>query len=169
MQKPPAEAAASWPHSPAHVRSSATEVGFSLLLLACLWVLLPVPVHHETGSLTGNECLALGDHANPAEASTLPALERCSAMLPDDTELLTDLGAAYEASGETARAETAYVAALAIDARLADVHARLSRLLLRRGAAGDARRHAAAALEVQPNRRALVALLDEATRAEHTP
>jgi hypothetical protein len=47
----------------------------------------------------------------------------------------------------------------------ADVHARLAELLLARGAGGEARSHAEAALRLQPNRRTLIDLLTRASNA----
>ena len=69
-----------------------------------------------------------------------------------------DLGSAYEASGQLARAEEAYRRALALDPDFADLRLRLGTLLLRRGDAAEAEAEATQALRVQPNRQALLDL-----------
>ncbi|MEZ5283318.1 MAG: tetratricopeptide repeat protein [Vicinamibacterales bacterium] len=80
-------------------------------------------------------------------------------ILPDDdVEVLADVGAAYEAAGRSAEAETAYRRGLARDPEYADLHARLARLLAARGAAAEARTHVESALTLQPNRRDLLDL-----------
>ena len=139
------------------------------MVLALLWLALPVPIGRDDENLTSADCLTVGDRAGGAPATPRPVLERCSAMLETDTDLLTELAAIYEAAGEMTKAEAAYADALRIDPGLAEAHVRLARLLLRRGAARDARGHADAALAIQPNRRVVVALRDEAMRAEHAP
>ena len=71
---------------------------------------------------------------------------------------MADSGSAYEASGELARAEEAYLRALALDPDFADLRLRLGTLLLRRGGAAEAEAEATRALRVQPNRQALLQL-----------
>jgi len=82
-------------------------------------------------------------------------------LIPDDVEVLADLGDLYEANGRTVDAEAAYRRALDRDADYAEVHLRLARLLVQRKAASEARSHVEAALKLQPNRRAALDLLTE--------
>lgn len=77
---------------------------------------------------------------------------------------MADLGREYESAHRPADAEAVYQRALAVDPDYADLQARLATLLLQRGAAADARAHAEHALRVQPNRRALLDLLDRTSR-----
>lgn len=86
-------------------------------------------------------------------------LEQCAGLLPDDAELLADLGAAYGAAGLADQAEAAYRRALDRDPDYADVHVRLARLLLQRHATTEARAHAQSALRLLPNRQAVIELL----------
>ena len=99
-----------------------------------------------------------------SDAVPLASIERCAGLLPGDAELLADLGAAYDSAGRAEEAEAAYRRALERDPDYADVHTQLARLLLRRHAAAEARTHAERALHLQPNRRAVVELLEEASR-----
>jgi tetratricopeptide (TPR) repeat protein len=130
------------------------------LLATVLPAALPSP---KTGP-SSDTCLTLAD-SPPGVPESILRLERCSVLTPDDVQLLADLGAAYEAAGEPAKAEAAYRRALAVDPDAADVRLRLGSLELVRGDAGEARRQAAAALRIQPNRRALVDLLRAADAA----
>jgi tetratricopeptide (TPR) repeat protein len=148
-----------------HAAPLLAPVAALCLFAAVLPVALPLP---RSGP-SSETCLTLAD-APPAGPDALPALERCSAISPNDAELLEDLGAAYEAAKAPARAETAYRQALALDPDAARVRARLARLALARGDREDARREAEAALRLQPNRRALLDLLgaiDAASGAAH--
>ena len=132
-------------------------------LALCLWAAaLPVSLSRGANAASDEDCLTLAD-APAAPRPDLPAtLERCSALYPNDTELLADLGAHYEAGGRRSEAEAVYRRALAVDPGYAELRLRLGRLLLARGAAALARREAEAALEVQPNRQALLDLLRDA-------
>jgi tetratricopeptide (TPR) repeat protein len=94
----------------------------------------------------------------------VPALERCRSIVPNDTEVMADLASEYEGAGRLDLAEKIYQEALAIDPGYANLRLRLGRLMLRRGAADEAQRQAVAALAVQPNREALLELLQDATR-----
>ena len=68
----------------------------------------------------------------------------------------------YERIGKPTQAEAIYRKALLIDPQYAELRLRLGRLLLQRGAHAEARDQAARALRVQPNRQALLDLLDAA-------
>ena len=130
----------------------------------CLFaVALPVGLPRASSTVSDEQCLTLAD-TPPAAArpDVVAAFERCSSLYPDDTQLLADLGALYEATGAPQRAETQYQRALQLDPDFADLRLRLGRLLLRRGAAADARREAVAALIVQPNRQSLLDLRHDA-------
>jgi tetratricopeptide (TPR) repeat protein len=94
----------------------------------------------------------------------VPALERCRSIVPNDTEVMADLAGEYEGAGRAELAEKLYQEALAIDPGYANVRLRLGRLMLRRGAAEEARQQAVAALAIQPHREALLELLEDATR-----
>lgn len=123
------------------------------LFAVCLPVALPLP----PSGLSQEACLTLAD-SPVARPPRLALIERCSALYPDDPVLMGDLGSAYEASGELARAEEAYRRALALDPDFADLRLRLGTLLLRRGDAAEAEAEATQALRVQPNRQALLEL-----------
>ena len=129
-------------------------------LALCLWAAaLPVSLSRGANAASDEDCLTLAD-TPPSDRPDLAAtLERCSTLYPNDVELLADLGAHYEANGRKSDAEAIYRRALAVDPGYADLRLRLGRLLLARGAAALARREAEAALEVQPNRQALLELL----------
>lgn len=78
---------------------------------------------------------------------------------------MADLGREYEKAQRPADAEAVYQRALAIDPDYADLQGRLANLLLQRGAVADAQRHAKEGLRVQPNRRALLEIIEGPTRA----
>ena len=82
-----------------------------------------------------------------------------------DVELMTDLGAAYEASDRLSDAEATYRRALEIDPHDGVLLLRLGRLLLRRGDAVGARAHAAAAVRWMPGNAEAVRLEADASRA----
>jgi len=89
------------------------------------------------------------------------ALERCLDLDPQNVELMADIGDLYAASGASARAETFYRQALAVDPHDGDVHLRLGELLLRRGNAAEARREGHAALASQPGSLAAERLIEQ--------
>ena len=132
-------------------------------LALCLWAAaLPMSLSRGPNAASDEECLTLADAPPPPRPDLLATLERCSALYPADVELLADLGAQYETAGRRSEAEAIYRRALAVDPAYAELRLRLGRLLLARGAAALARREAEAALEVQPNRQALLDLLRDA-------
>jgi Flp pilus assembly protein TadD len=108
----------------------------------------------------------MADRPPAPGAATIVQLERCSTVIPDDVELLADLAAAYESAGRVDDAQAAYQRVLAIDREYAEVHARLAALLLARGDAATAKMHAELALGLQPNRRAVVELIERASQME---
>ena len=133
-------------------------------LLCVFWLALPVRLQRASGGPSNEECLRLADCPPADTHADLATLERCSAVVVDDVELMADLGAAYESAHRPADAESVYRRAIALDPDYADLRARLAVLLLQRGAADEARAHLTAALRVQPNRRALLDLLDQASQ-----
>lgn len=137
----------------------------------CLFAtVLPVALPLPKSGPSNETCLTLADTPPTTGPDAVLRLERCSAMSPNDVELLADLGAAYEAANAPGRAETAYRRALAIDPDDADVRLRLALLAFERGDASEARHEAEAALRLQPNRRALLDLLgaiDAVSSAAH--
>jgi tetratricopeptide (TPR) repeat protein len=112
--------------------------------------------------VSDEQCLTLADTPPAPRPDVLAIFERCSSLYPDDSQLLADLGALYEATGAPQRAEIQYRRALQIDPDFADLRLRLGRLLLVRGAAAEARREAVAALAIQPNRQSLLELQHDA-------
>jgi tetratricopeptide (TPR) repeat protein len=139
-------------------------------LALSLWAAVVLPVSPSRGAdvAADEECLTLADAAPAARPDVLAALERCSGLYPADVELLADLATQYEAAGRRDKAETVYRRALAADPGYAELRLRLGRLLLARGAGELARREAEAALEVQPNRQALLDLLHDAQQRTGT-
>lgn len=133
-----------------------------VLLVFALTV--PVSLPEPSSDVAGVECMTFADKAPERRPDLTRILERCSELYPEDVELLADLGAQYELAGAAQQAEAAYQRALALDPGHAELRLRLGRLCIKRGAASDARRHAEAALQVQPNRQALLDLLREASR-----
>jgi tetratricopeptide (TPR) repeat protein len=144
-----------------------TQILCAAVMVAILWAALPAPIPQPATGPINELCLSLGDTlpANPASAEALQTLERCSTLLPEDAELNAALGVAYESVHNFARAESAYQRALAIDPSYADVRLRLGHLMLRRGATEAAGQQARAALRVQPNRQALLDLLEQSAGA----
>jgi len=136
----------------------------SLLFLLCAFaIFVPVSLPRGSSAIADADCLTLADDDHvPPQANGAAALERCSALYPDDVELLADLGAEYERTRASVAAEAVYRRALAIDPDYAELRLRLGRLLLGRGQADEARRQAERALTIQPNRRALLDLLADA-------
>lgn len=137
------------------------------LLLAVMWVALPVQLHRAGDPASSDSCLTLADRtpsANPV--SDLPLLERCANTMSRDAELAADLGVAYAATGRDADAERAYLRALDIDPDFGDVHLKLAEQLLKQGGAAAAQSHVEAALKIQPNRREARELLAKVTAAK---
>jgi tetratricopeptide (TPR) repeat protein len=146
--------------------ASPYRIGTAAAVLAVLIIALPIRLHRAGNEASAETCLRLADHP-PAEGhDAIGELERCSAVVPLDVELLADLGAAYEGAGRPLDAEKTYQNVLALDPSYADVHVRLATLLLGRGAAGDARDHAEQALRIQPNRARVRQLIDEIARSK---
>ena len=146
-------------------RAGVTAVLIPAAVLASFAWLLPIGVRGSVTAVSDETCLSLADTPPRQDTPTVELLERCSALHPDDPELQADLGKRYEQTGDARRAEERYRAAVAADPAYADVRLRLGRLLLRRGAADEARSQAEAALRVQPNRRAALELLHNASGA----
>jgi Flp pilus assembly protein TadD len=134
--------------------------------LAVLVVTLPIRLTRASNEAAGESCLRLADHPPADGPDALSELERCSAVVPHDIELLADLGAAYESAARPLDAEKTYQNVLALDPHYAEVHVRLAMLLLGRGAVRDAREHAEQALRIQPNRTRVRQLLDTIPRSE---
>lgn len=99
------------------------------------------------------------------DRSQVGRFERCLALHPDDVELMSDLGDAYDDAGQQDRAESVYRRALDIDPDDGDVHVRLGGVLLRRGDAAGAGREGAAALKMQPGSLAALELIRRAGAA----
>lgn len=135
-----------------------------LLVLALFGAVLPAALPGASGA-NDEQCVTLADAPSHRPLDTLPLLERCSRLYADDAELAGDLAAAYEAAGDAARAEATYRRALTIDPGYAELRLRLGHLLLKKGMALDAAHQAELALRIQPNRRALVDLLQSASVA----
>ena len=131
-----------------------------------LIVALPIRLTRASNEAAAESCLRLADHPPVDGPDALNELERCSAVVPQDTELLADLGAAYESAARPLDAEKTYHNVLALDPNYAEVRVRLATLLLGRGAAGEARDHIEQALRVQPNRTQLRQLLETITRSQ---
>jgi predicted Zn-dependent protease len=110
---------------------------------------------------SGDQCATLADVGGPRNRAPLDLLERCTRLYPDDAELAGDLALSLEERNDP-RATAAYRRALSIDPSHADLRLRLGQLLLRQGDAAGAAAEAQAGLRVQPNRRALVDLLQSA-------
>ena len=132
-----------------------------LFILSTLLLVLFFAVIRTLGERTRPAAVALDcDHFT---AGDMPALERCLELRPDDVQLMTDLGDAYEQAAQWNRAEAVYRRALSIDAEDGDLRVRLGGVLLQRGDAAGARREATAALVVQPGRAAAIDLINRAS------
>jgi tetratricopeptide (TPR) repeat protein len=138
------------------------RVGAAASALVILALALPVKLPSSGGGSSSEECLTIADHPLTG-ADAISRLEQCATIVPDDVELLADLGAAYEAAGRSADAERIYLQILTLDDTYADIHVRLARLLLRRRESGAARLHLERALQIQPNRQAIATLIEETT------
>ena len=145
--------------------SAAYRIGAAAIVLALFIAVLPIRLHRAANEASAETCLHLADRPLADQPDAINQLERCRAVVPMDVELLADLGAAYESGGRQADAEQAYQNALELDPNHADVRVRLAALLLRRGAAGEARDQAEQALRIQPNRTRVRQLLDEIARS----
>jgi tetratricopeptide (TPR) repeat protein len=126
---------------------------FALLALYAL-VIRGLPERMQP-AVPSDDC-AIGESRDRGQ---IGRLERCLATYSDDVELMTELGASYEAAGQGDRAEAIYRRSLAIDPDDGDVHLRLGELLWRRGDVAGAGREAADALKLQPGRRRVLDLL----------
>ncbi len=146
--------------------TAAYRIGAAATVLALFIAVLPIRLHHGANEPLAEACLRLADHPPAEQPDAINQLERCRALVPLDVELLADLGAAYERGGRLADAEKTYQNALELDPGYADVRVRLATILLRRGAAGEARDHAEQALRIQPNRTRVRQLLDEIARSQ---
>jgi tetratricopeptide (TPR) repeat protein len=146
----------------------AYRIGTAATVLAMLIMVLPIRLHRAGNEASAETCLTLADHPPAKDRDAINELERCSAVVPLDVELLSDLGAAYESADRPLDAEKTYQNVLALDPDYADVHVRLASLLLRRGAVNEARGHAEHALRIQPNRTRVRELLAEIARS-NTP
>jgi tetratricopeptide (TPR) repeat protein len=147
-----------------HRRPSLLAPAAVLCLFAAV---LPTQLAGRSAGITNEECLTLADAPAAKQPDRLARLEHCSALYPDDVELIADLGGLYESTDRT-KAELAYIRALKLDPDYADVRLRLGRLLLARGAAADALKQADLGLRVQPNRAALLDLRNAARLAGGT-
>ena len=101
--------------------------------------------------------------ASTSEERDLPLLERCVTLDPANVELMSDLGATYEACKRWADAEKTYRRALAVDPRDSGLHVRLGALLLRRGDRDAANAEAQAALQWHLNYAAAMELAARAS------
>jgi len=132
-----------------------TQVIWPLLLLAVFAFVF----RRGPGETSGRAATADCEKATLADAE---AIERCLAVDPTDVSLQTALGAAYEASGQSERAESAYRRALSIDAADGRLHLDLGRALLARGDVAGARIEAQAAARRLPGSAEAQALLARA-------
>lgn len=147
-----------------------TRIAATIGVIGVLWFLLPVALPTASHESSSDTCLSMADHPpSAAGPDVLNRLEGCSALVPDDVELLADLADRHVSEGHVDTAETVYRRALAIDPDYADLRLRLAQLLLRRGAAAEAREQAALALRVQPNRRALRDIIQQTTAPRMIP
>ncbi len=146
--------------------TSAYRIGTAAIVLAVLIVALPIRLHRASNEASAATCLRLADRPPAEGPGVIAELERCSAVVPMDVELLADLGGAYASAGRPRDAEKAYQNALALDPQYADVRVRLASLLLERGAAKEARDQLEQALRIQPNRTTVRQLLDEIARSQ---
>jgi tetratricopeptide (TPR) repeat protein len=131
-----------------------------------LFVALPIRLTRASNGAVAESCLRLADRPPATGPEALTELERCSAVVPDDVELLADLGAAYEGAARALDAEKTYQNVLALDPNYADVRVKLAILLLDRGATSEARDQVEQALRIQPNRTHLQQLLEKITRSQ---
>src|SRR5688572_3497350 len=76
---------------------------------------VPVSLPEASSDLSGVECMTFADKAPERQPDLINTLERCSALYPEDVELLADLGAQYELVGAARKAEAVYHRALSLD------------------------------------------------------
>lgn len=142
------------------------RIGAAAIVVALFIAVLPIRLHRGANEPSAETCLRLADRPPAEGRDAMNELERCSAVVPLDVELLADLGAAYESAGRPNDAEKTYQNVLALDPDYADVRVRLAALLLARGAAPEARDHAEQALRILPNRTRVRQLLEEIARSK---
>jgi len=126
-------------------------------VLIGLVLVLPVRLPQTSEGSSTEECLLLADRP-PSDVSAIPRFEQCATAVPEDLELLADLGSLYESAGRKPDAEAVYRRILSVDNDYADVHVRLARLLLPANR-DAARHHLERALALQPNRRAILDMM----------
>ena len=107
------------------------RVAAAAAVLVVLALALPVQLPSAGGGSSSEECLTIADRPVTG-ADAIPRLEQCATIVPDDVELLADLGAAYETAGRSGDAERIYGQIVTLDDDYADIHVRLARLLLQR-------------------------------------
>jgi cytochrome c-type biogenesis protein CcmH/NrfG len=83
-------------------------------------------------------------------SSDIGVLEHCLALQPDNIEVMLDLGDAYRRTARLADSEAVYRRALAIDPRDAELHQRLSDVLLLQGNRAAALLEAERVAEIRP-------------------
>jgi tetratricopeptide (TPR) repeat protein len=147
-----------------HRKGSRPSVLAPVAVLCLFAGTLPTQIAGRSAGPSSEHCLMLADSVALMTPERQAQLEQCSALYPDDVELLAELGSSYE-SIDREKAERTYQRVLQLDPDYADVRLRLGRLLLAGGSAGEALKQADAALRVQPNRLALLELRDRARRA----
>src|SRR5687767_4925760 len=96
------------------------RVGAAAVALVVLALALPVKLPSSGGAPSSEECLTIADRPLTT-ADAIPRLEPCATIVPDDVELLADLGAAYETAGRSADAERIYRQILSLDDTYADI------------------------------------------------
>ena len=132
--------------------SQLTTIVAAAAVLGVLWIVLPIRLATTAAEPSIADCLTLAD----TPSLDLAALERCHAIVPNDVELTADLASAYESARRPDDAIAAYQHILELDPLYADVRLRLARLLRGRGDEAAAKTQIDAALNVQPNRKALI-------------
>ena len=144
-----------------------SSVLIPVVVLSLFAALLPARLTSSGPGPSNEVCLTLAEQRR-TPSPPLDLLETCSALYPDDIELLADLGSVSESS-DPEKAEALYRRVLASDPGYADVRLRLARLLLRRGDHMRAAAEAQRGLATQPNRQAFVDLLAAARRRAAEP
>ena len=96
-----------------------TRALFAAALLGLFWVALPARLPGPSAGPLNEQCLTVSDkpqdsrspgpeNAGTHQPATLGVLERCSAVYPNDVELMADLGVRRNASGIGNYAEWAH-------------------------------------------------------------